>query len=76
MTIEIKKPELEAILQQRLAGGQDVEEVLLEVLRPTPIAAPLPKRRKRLIDALTHPAFAGSELTLERPKEYSRPIEL
>ena len=32
--------------------------------------------RKKLYDLLTQPPFAGSELNLERQKDYPRPVDL
>ena len=39
-------------------------------------AVPPSKPRKHLYDLLTQPPFAGSELNLERQKDYPRPIDL
>jgi hypothetical protein len=35
-----------------------------------------PRPRKKLYDLLTQPPFAGSELKLERLKDYPRPVDL
>ncbi|HLK62750.1 MAG TPA: hypothetical protein VKU19_04895 [Bryobacteraceae bacterium] len=35
-----------------------------------------PRARKKLYDLLTQPPFAGSELNLERQKDYPRPLDL
>ena len=39
MTIEIRKPELEALINERLRSGalEDVEDVLMQALRGSPI---------------------------------------
>ncbi|MGC2109314.1 MAG: hypothetical protein WA655_07335 [Candidatus Korobacteraceae bacterium] len=41
MTIEIHKPELEALIRERMKSGafQDVEDVLIQALKPSPTAA-------------------------------------
>lgn len=79
MTIEIKRPELEARIQKRLQSGvfHDVDELLAQALsaldekRP-----PAPEPRQNLADFLLNSAFAGAELDLERRREYMRPFEL
>jgi Arc/MetJ-type ribon-helix-helix transcriptional regulator len=83
MTIEIK-PETEQLVQEEIESGHfhSVDELIIQGVhawrerfgaRPEPLTR---KPRKRLIDALSHPAFAGSELNLERKKEYPGPIDL
>jgi len=72
MTIEIHKPELEALILERMAGGADVEDVLISALKSSGQAAPDPaKPRRNLVDILSEPPFAGSDLDLERQKEGS-----
>jgi len=41
MTIEIRKPELEALIRERLKGGpfQDIEDVLMQALESAPLPA-------------------------------------
>jgi hypothetical protein len=81
VTIEIK-PEVKAAIDQRLKNGDfhDVDELLIKALDALPESGePLlsPKPRKRLIDILMSPPFAGSELQIERLNECPRPpIEL
>ena len=81
MTIEIKRPELEALIHQRLKNGafQDIDELLTKALQALPEdgePALSPKPRKRLIDILMSAPFAGSELKIERLREYPPPVEL
>ncbi len=81
MTIEIKKPELENLIEERLKSGafRDVEALLtkaLYALREKSEPDIAPKRPKRLIDVLTAPPFAGSELKIERLRDYPRPVHL
>jgi hypothetical protein len=82
VTIEIKRPELEALIKKRLKTGRfhDVDELLTKALEALPentesTLAPMP--RKRLIDILTAPPFAGSDLKIERLREFPQPpVEL
>jgi hypothetical protein len=66
MTIEIKKPELAALIQQWLALGQDVEEALLEVLHPAqgdqPASPAKPRRTKAEAVAHMREARKGNRL--------------
>jgi hypothetical protein len=41
MTIEIRKPELEALIRERMSGGafQNVEDVLIQALKAAPLPA-------------------------------------
>lgn len=79
MTIEIKRPELEALIEERLKSGvfQDVDELLAEALialdEKRPRAA---EPRENLADFLMNSPFAGAELNLERRREYMRPSKL
>jgi len=81
MTVEIQ-PETGRLLQEEIDRGQvhSVDELILvavEALRERRAAEPrTPPGRKSLYDLLTHPPFAGSELNVERQKEYPRPIDL
>ena len=84
MTIQLK-PEQERIIQEEIQSGhfRSPDEVLdhaLAALREKSnmaqaAVAPRPPRKK-LYDLLTQPPFAGSELNLERQKDYPRPVDL
>lgn len=82
LTIEIKTPELEALIQERLrdSGFTSLDELLTRALESLPeagkVAGPSPKPAKRLVDVLTSPPFAGSGLTIERLKQYPTPAVL
>jgi hypothetical protein len=79
MTIEIHKPELEAPIRQRMESGgcEDVEDVLIGALRSTTERPVLPmKLRRNLVDVLSEPPFAGSNLVIERQKDYPGPVDL
>jgi len=82
MTIEIRKPELEQLVQEEILNGrfQNVDDLLTEAiyaLREKNIsltAAPCP--RKNLAQFLLESPFAGSDLNLERQQDYGRPVDL
>jgi hypothetical protein len=79
MTIEIHKPELEALIRQRMESGafEDVEDVLIEALKSTTEPPVLPlKPRRNLVDILSEPPFGGSNLDIERQRDYPRPLDL
>lgn len=79
MTIEIHKPELHALIRQRMQSGtfEDVEDVLIEALNSTTAPPVLPlKPRGNLVDILSEPPFGGSNLVIERQKDYPRPVDL
>ena len=84
MTIQLK-PEQERIIQEEIQSGhfRSPDEVIdhaLAALREksngAQAAVTPPRPRKRLYDLVTRPPFAGSELNLERQKDYPRPIDL
>jgi hypothetical protein len=80
MTIEIHKPELEALIQERLKNGgfMDVEDVLIQALKSSPLSkrAARNKLRKNLAQFLLESPLPGSGLKLERQKDYPRPLDL
>ena len=84
MTVELK-PETERLVQEEIRRGHfhSVDEVIVQgvyALREKShveqAAAAPPRTRKKLYDLLTQPPFAGSELNLERQKDYPRPVDL
>ena len=80
MTIEIHKPELEALIQERMKSGefQNVEDVLLQALKSSPISERAAPRnpKKNLAEFLLESPLRGSGLKLERQKDYPRPLDL
>ena len=76
------KPETERLVQEEIRSGHvnSVDELIVfavHALRERHQTEPsAPKPRKKLYDLLTQPPFAGSELLIERQKDYPRPIEL
>ena len=84
MIVELK-PETERLLQEEVQRGQvhSVDELIAQgiySLREKSNGAQdklaNPKPRKKLYDLLTQPPFAGSELNLDRLKDYPRPVDL
>ncbi len=79
MTIQLA-PEDEKLIQERLRSGafHSVAEVIHHALvsSPIPETPSARKPRKNLVDVLCEPPFAGSELNLERTKDYPRPLDL
>jgi hypothetical protein len=77
------KPETERLVQDELRQGRvhSLDELIVEgvfALREKSAAAQPTvalKPRKKLYDLLTQPPFAGSDLNLERAKDYPRPID-
>ena len=80
MTINIT-PEDEKIIQEKLRTGvfRSVEEVIhraLVSLATPETSPPRTKPRRNLVEVLIEPPFAGSELNLERIRDYPRPLDL
>lgn len=85
MTVELK-PETERLVQEEIRLGRfhSVDEIIVQGVyalreksnaeQDTDTAPPRP--RKELYDLLTQPPFAGSELNLERQKDYPEPVDL
>ena len=79
------KPETERLVQEEIRRGHfhSVDDVIVQgvyALREKShveqAAVATPRPRKKLYDLLTQPPFAGSELNLERQKDYPRPVDL
>lgn len=89
MTIQLT-PEDEKLIQERLRSGafHSVAEVIHHALVSSPMPANSPafaatpeastakKPRKNLVEVLSKPPFAGSELNLERIRDYPRSLDL
>ncbi len=85
MTIEIHRPELEALIQERMASGvfQSVEDALIQALRSSLPGAegPVPNRRrpegrKSLAQLFADSPFKGLDIDFERDPDYGRDVEL
>jgi len=82
MTIEIHQPELEALIQKRMASGRfaTIEDALLEALQPNrpevaqDEGAPKPPKKSFTQFMMESPLW-GSEIEFERNKDVPRIIE-
>lgn len=79
------KPETEQLVREEIRRGHfhSVDELIVQGVNAwrekhhaTPVAASPRKPRKNLADFLLESPFAGSELEIERQKDYPRPIDL
>jgi Arc/MetJ-type ribon-helix-helix transcriptional regulator len=82
VTVELKA-ETERLVQEEIRSGHfhSVDELIVEGVQAwrekhQAESNAQPKPRKRLYDLLTQPPFAGSELNLQRHKDYPRSIDL
>jgi len=84
MTVQLK-PETEQLVREEIRSGHvdSVDELIVhgvhalrEKSKRAQATVPPSEPRKRLYDLLTQPPFAGSELNLERQKDYPRPVDL
>jgi len=86
MTVELK-PETERLVQEELRSGhvQTVDELIVhgvqalrEKSKVAQAAAKVRPRKPRqnLADFLSESPFAGSEIDLERQRDYGRPVDL
>lgn len=70
MTIEINKPELEALIQERLQSGafRNVEDVLMHALNAdvTGLKPPSAIENKTLVQLFAESPFKGMSLDFER----------
>ncbi len=84
MTIEIHRPELEALIRERMKSGafHDVEDVIMQALKSSPAAdaassAPhRPVGRKSLAQLFADSPFKGLDIDFERDPDYGREITL
>jgi hypothetical protein len=82
MTIEITRPEVEALIQQRLQSGgfSDAEDMIFQALRSSePAVGTAPEARRKfdnLADLLLNSSFAGANLDLSRSEDYPRVVEI
>jgi len=81
MSVEIHQPEIEALIQQRIASGafQDVEEVLLYALKSAPFPAskaPSSRTGADIVAAMQAMPFKETEFDFSRPHMPVRYINL
>lgn len=79
MTVDLK-PETERLVQEEIQRGhfQSVDEMIVEGVtawREKHQTEPV-MLRKRLYDLLTQPPFAGSDLKVERQRDYPQQVDL
>lgn len=75
------KPETERLVKEEIERGhfRSVDELIVQGVQACEKhqgEPPPPKPRKKLDDLLTQLPVAGSELTIERQRDYPRPAEL
>lgn len=81
MTIQLK-PEQERIIQEEIRSGhfrsadEVLDHALAALLEKESHVREQRKPGENLLEVLSQPPFAGSELNLERQKDYPRPINL
>jgi Arc/MetJ-type ribon-helix-helix transcriptional regulator len=82
MTVELL-PETEQLLQEEIQLGHfaSLDEVIVQAVqalreKSSPATPPLPSNRKTLYNLLSQPPFAGSDLNLDRQKDFPKPIDL
>jgi Arc/MetJ-type ribon-helix-helix transcriptional regulator len=81
MAVDLK-PETEKLVHEEIQKGhfQSVDELITEGVHAwraqRGIAPSAGERRKSLFDLLTQPPFAGSDLDLERQRDYPRILDL
>jgi hypothetical protein len=84
MTIEIRKPELEALIRERMSSGafEDVEDVIMQALKSSPVAMsrsaanPRPAGRKNLAELFAESPLKGLDLDFERDPDCGRDVAL
>ena len=80
MTMRLK-PETERLVEDAISQGQfqSLDEIIVEGVsswREKHREDSTSKPRKTIYELLTQPPFAGSELQIERQKDYPPPIDL
>ena len=81
MNIEIHQPELETMIQQRMATGRfrDVEDVLLQALKSTDLASTRTTEKPALslleVFDRAREILDGEELVIERDPSPGRPVD-
>ena len=81
MTIEIKKPETEALIQRHLKSGRfhDIDELIMSALRALKDPSTQPTAEARNLVELFEPVrglFADGELDFSRTRAAGRPVDL
>ena len=77
MSVVIHEPEIEALIEQRMATGAfpSVEAVLLHALKTSPAPAVENRPKQNFADFIMESPLRGSGIVLERIKDYPVPAE-
>ena len=78
MTIQITRPEVEALINQRLQSGafRDAEDVILQALHASPPTGPLPGSQPPKDIAELFAPLRGLNLDFGRNPSTGRPLDL
>ncbi len=79
MTIEVHQPELEAIIEQRMASGRflSVEDVLLQALKSSPVTpSSSPDDSRTLEQIFAKVRGLADDLDFSRDPSSGRPVDL
>jgi hypothetical protein len=83
MNIEITRPEVEALIQQRLRSGgfSTPEDMIFQALRAFENKQPQEAAQRgtefaNLSDLLLHSPFAGADLDFERSRDLPRSVDI
>jgi len=81
MTIHLK-PEQERLVREQIRSGffrspeEVIEHALAALREKEEKTSATAEPRKNIVDVLTRPPFAGSNLELERLRDYPKPLNL
>jgi hypothetical protein len=78
MTIQITKPEVEALINQRLESGafKDAEDVILQALQSSPPPAPEKPQSKSLEELFEPIRGLADDVDFSRNPSTGRPMDL
>ncbi len=78
MTIQITKPEVEALINQRLQSGvfKDAEDVILQALQSAPPPAPEVRPARNLQEVFEAARGLGEGIDFSRNPSAGRPVDL
>jgi hypothetical protein len=78
MTIQITKPEVEALINQRLESGafKNAEDVILQALQSSPPPAPEKRPNKSLEELFKSIRGLADDLDFSRNPSTGRPVDL
>jgi len=78
MTIQITKPEVEALINQRLQSGafKDAEDVILQALQSSPPPAAEEQPARSLLQVIEAARGLGEGVDFSRNPSNGRPVDL